>query len=297
MAKKDVNKAIFLEEAVLFIRNMGFSKPCTFDINHDSPFIKIHFEYQGSSHYEPSTTDGVPVTLKGGEYNFFYLPKVKGALTVSPDLDKTNIKQSIEFECRLKFLQRIFKDELYDISGSFGEAILRQKPFKMFNESPEIPLILNDILTDIVSSSQKNEIDLVYIESRLIKIFHYLFGEIKKRKQVKPQSTLGEIELEQVARAEKILWKHLQKPITVEELARFVGINRYKLNRNFKQVYNEPIFSYLTRIRMENAKIMLVNKSMNVSEVAYAVGYKNPQHFTVAFKKYFDQVPSKFKTS
>jgi AraC-like DNA-binding protein len=46
---------------------------------------------------------------------------------------------------------------------------------------------------------------------------------------------------------------------------------------------------------MEKAKEILSKRGMNISEVAYEVGYKNPQHFTVAFKKYFGYVPSKLK--
>lgn len=289
---KNINKAIFLDGAAIYIRNMGFAQPCVFDINHDFPFIKIHFEFQGYNHYEPSTKQGVPVTLKDGQYNFFYLPKVKGALTVGSEK-----KKSIELEFRMAFLKRVFKDELYDISGPFGEAILRKEPFKMWDKSPKIPSDLQDIIKDIIGCSKQKEIDLVFIESRVVKIFRYLFSEIKKRKGIKSTPNLGVIETEQIAKAEKILWQHIQKPITVEELALTIGINRHKLNRNFKLVHNMPIFSYLTYLRMENAKVMLKNKGMNVSEVAYAVGYKNPQHFTVAFKKHFDKVPSAFKAS
>lgn len=123
-----------------------------------------------------------------------------------------------------------------------------------------------------------------------------MFSKINDQKELNSlTANLSPIEQEQVTKVETVLRKNIQNSITVEELALEAGINRYKLNRNFKHVYGEPIFHYLSRLRMEKAKKILSQKSMNISEVAYEVGYKNPQHFTVAFKKYFGYVPSKLK--
>jgi AraC-like DNA-binding protein len=46
---------------------------------------------------------------------------------------------------------------------------------------------------------------------------------------------------------------------------------------------------------MEKVRNMLMEERMNVADVAYAVGYKNPQHFTTAFKRKFNILPSDLK--
>ena len=119
-----------------------------------------------------------------------------------------------------------------------------------------------------------------------------MFSEINssgvEKKELKP----SEDEVKQIVKAEKILRNNLDKPFTIDDLAVETGINRNKLKRNFKNIFGKPIFTYLTDLRMEKAKKMLVENSMNISEIAYAVGYKNPQHFTNAFKKRFNYLPS-----
>lgn len=67
------------------------------------------------------------------------------------------------------------------------------------------------------------------------------------------------------------------------------------LKRNFKLVYKKPIFTYLTDIRMYEVKKILLENNSDTSGVAVAIGYKNPQHFTVDFKKKFNYLPSQFR--
>ena len=43
---------------------------------------------------------------------------------------------------------------------------------------------------------------------------------------------------------------------------------------------------------MEKAKTLILNENYTVAEASYKVGYKNPQHFTVAFKKMYGYLPS-----
>ncbi|WP_234859251.1 helix-turn-helix domain-containing protein [Aquimarina aquimarini] len=40
---------------------------------------------------------------------------------------------------------------------------------------------------------------------------------------------------------------------------------------------------------------MLIEEELTIAEISYAVGYKNPQHFTAAFKRKFGYLPSNLK--
>lgn len=285
-----INKRIFLDGAIILLNNLNIDVPLIIDIKHDSPFIKLHFELKGKSVYTPNNKNDISIKLKEGQYNFFYLPKVEGTLTWD-----TGERKSIEIDCSKEFIKKLFRNDFLKVSGAFGMAIEKGNSFKMWNDGANIPDFLLDILHSIVEHSQKKEVDLLYLENQIIKMLLYLFAEINSKYEISPQLYLNQIEQQQIIKAEKILLKNIQTSITVEELALKIGINRHKLNRNFKQIYGEPVFQYLTRLRMEKAKTILSEKSMNISEVAYEVGYKNPQHFTVAFKKFFGYVPSKLK--
>ncbi|UZR96364.1 helix-turn-helix domain-containing protein [Chondrinema litorale] len=283
-----LNKCIYLEGARIFIRDLDTALPLEFDINHDFPFIKLHLLFKGKSHYEPNSERGLPITIEDGQYNFFYLPVVQGKLNMT-----SNFISSVDIECDEVFIKRLFKNDLFKISGCFGESIKAKLPFKMHEESQAIPPFLKNKVDEIVSSIIAGDVDIISIETKLKAIYSYLFDQIKHAGQDKQPAILKTEEREKVLRVEQILRQRIKEPITVDELAATIGTNRHKLNRDFKKVYNEPIFSYLTHLRMEKAKMMLITKKMNVSEVADMVGYKNPQHFTAAFKRYFGYVPSK----
>lgn len=69
-------------------------------------------------------------------------------------------------------------------------------------------------------------------------------------------------------------------------------INHIYLSRLFKAETGENFSSYLTRIRMEKAKELILKDTFKVKEVAEMVGFKNPYYFTKTFKKYYESAPA-----
>lgn len=285
-------KEIFLHKAAIIIRDDIINTPLFFDIKFDAPYIKVHFELEGDSLYTPNTNDGIDVKINKNEYNFFYLPKVDGTLAFTNPR-----KKSLEFVVSEDFLRSLFKSGFENISGDLGIALQEQKPFKLFEQSPAIPSNLMLIVNEIVHCSYQQEIKEVYLESKVKEVFSYLFSLIVQKESPKQEVKLSEYEHNQIVQIEQVLKEKLRNSLTIKELASLSGINETKLKRNFKLVTGKPIFSYLTDMRMEKARNMLINPEKSVSEVAYAVGYKNPQHFTSAFKRRFNYVPSDFRKS
>lgn len=77
-------------------------------------------------------------------------------------------------------------------------------------------------------------------------------------------------------------------------LSQHFGTNTNKLMSLFKKIFGKSIFEYLGELRMEHARVLL-EESLMVTEVARAVGYKNPNHFSAAFKKHYGISPSEVK--
>lgn len=93
------------------------------------------------------------------------------------------------------------------------------------------------------------------------------------------------------------LENNMSKSITIRDLAQFAGINTSKLKHDFKQAYGTTIFKRLTSLRMKRAHRLLAENDLTVAYVSQTVGYKNPQHFTVAFKKYYGFLPRELNQS
>lgn len=73
------------------------------------------------------------------------------------------------------------------------------------------------------------------------------------------------------------------------------GTNDYKLKIGFRQVFGTTVFGYLRNQRMEQARQLLLEKQMNVSEVAQTVGYTSFSRFSTAFKHYFGITPKAYQ--
>lgn len=283
-------KEITLNGIKIFFGEMYIDSTLQIVTKHNQPFLSITFQIEGDASYKPKKEGSVPFSIHSGQYNFYYMPKIDGEMTIKKGKRKYFTLLFIE-----DYVKRLFKDNFYAVSSTFGEALKSKIPFLMFKESKPIPIKLYEIIMDIANCCYEKEIKGVYIQSKINEIFSYLFTEIKAIDSPKRKLKLKEYDILLVKKAEKIITQNLESQITIDELAQQVGSNKFKLKRDFKLVYEESVFSYASRLRMEKAKQLLLENKLAISEVAYAVGYKNPQHFTVAFKKRFNYLPSKLK--
>ncbi len=282
-------REIYLDGVNISIRNAKVAPPLIIDVEHDFPFLKIHFEIEGSSIYTPKNKDSVVVNIPNGHYNFFFLPKVKGSL----QYDST-VRKTLEIVFTKDYLIRVFGKYFKEVSSDFGNALEKNIPFIMWKHSKLITTQLHNIIDSIIKCNYEEGIKKAYLESKITEILTIFFDNLKNKKSV-TEITLQPKEHSKIVYAETILHKNIQKPPTISELAIITGINQFKLKQNFKIAFGMPIFAYITKLRMEKAKALIEEKGYTIAETSYAVGYKNPQHFTTAFKKFYNCLPSSFK--
>ena len=96
---------------------------------------------------------------------------------------------------------------------------------------------------------------------------------------------------DRVKRVIAVLREQLAEPLTLEEIGRRVGCSQFYLSRIFSQEMGRGIFQYLRALRMERAAELLREGKMNVTQVALAVGYTSPSHFSTAFHETFGCCP------
>lgn len=79
---------------------------------------------------------------------------------------------------------------------------------------------------------------------------------------------------------------------TVERLARQVGLSRSALAERFSLVVGEPIFGFLTRVRLQLAAHELATTAHSIEAVAESAGYEAADSFSRAFKRAYGKPPS-----
>lgn len=105
---------------------------------------------------------------------------------------------------------------------------------------------------------------------------------------------LNDEDVEKIFMANQILIDKMQTPPTLSQLALSVGTNTKKLTLGFRRLFDNSVFGQLQTIRLEKAYKLLSEGSIDVSSVAYQIGY-SPAHLTVAFKKRFGILPKEMK--
>jgi YesN/AraC family two-component response regulator len=80
----------------------------------------------------------------------------------------------------------------------------------------------------------------------------------------------------------------------VETLCQEVGISRAQLHRKMKELTGLSTSEFIRNIRLEQAARLLKEKKINVTQVAYTVGFSNLAHFSTIFRKHFGVAPSEY---
>jgi AraC-like DNA-binding protein len=80
----------------------------------------------------------------------------------------------------------------------------------------------------------------------------------------------------------------------VDMMTKEVGISRAQLLRKMKEMTGISTSEFIRNIRLEQAARLLREQKVNVTQVAYAVGFSNLAHFSTIFRKHFGVAPSDF---
>ena len=93
----------------------------------------------------------------------------------------------------------------------------------------------------------------------------------------------------------KAINEHLSdSDFNVEMLTKEVGISRAQLHRKMKEMTGLPISEFIRNIRLEQAVRLLKEQKINVTQVAYTVGFSNLAHFSTVFRKQFGVSPTEY---
>jgi YesN/AraC family two-component response regulator len=80
--------------------------------------------------------------------------------------------------------------------------------------------------------------------------------------------------------------------LSVEELSRELGMSRVHLYKRMRQVTGKTPTEFIRILRLKRAAQLLRESQLNVSEIAYKVGFNNPKYFSNYFKEEFGVLPS-----
>lgn len=87
------------------------------------------------------------------------------------------------------------------------------------------------------------------------------------------------------------MYRNIEEPLLMEDLARQAGVSRRQLERHFRTFLGESPAKTYTKIRLDRGRSLLVETDMRVNEIAAATGFSSTQVFSRLYKERFGQTP------
>ena len=85
--------------------------------------------------------------------------------------------------------------------------------------------------------------------------------------------------------------------ISLKTLGELTGYSKNHFRNLFSAAMNISPQKYLEKIRIDNAKFLMIKNEIPISEIAYASGFSSQSYFTKAFKEVTGQTPGQFMKS
>ena len=98
-----------------------------------------------------------------------------------------------------------------------------------------------------------------------------------------------------IRRAKQFINEHQAEDLTLGQVARAVNTSTFYFCKMFKKATGINFTDYLSRVRIEKSKNLLLNPNLRVSEIAFEVGFQSLTHFNRVFKKILGQSPTEYR--
>lgn len=216
---------------------------------------------------------------------------------------KYSINNSIQelltniYECNYKKSKDILKEiieyfrEIYTIDNlEYIKKLGKDTANKMINVLKQMGLNY----MDICKKSNYNQrlsyaINIYGVAECLQDILGEVFDEIIKSKTSYKNNELN--------CALNYIEKNLKDNITLQDVSKYVNLSNSYLSRLFKKELNINFVKYIALRRIEESKYMLKNTNISINDIAFDMGYNEPNYFCRVFKKIEGLTPTQYRVN
>jgi AraC-like DNA-binding protein len=99
-----------------------------------------------------------------------------------------------------------------------------------------------------------------------------------------------------ITKAKEYIRTHQAEELSLGQVAKVVNTSTFYFCKMFKKVAGVNFTDYLSRVRIEKSKELLLNPNLRISEIAYDVGFQSLTHFNRVFKRIQGQSPTEYRS-
>lgn len=98
-----------------------------------------------------------------------------------------------------------------------------------------------------------------------------------------------------ITRAKQFIKEHQADEISLGDVAKAVNTSTFYFCKMFKKTTGLNFTDYLSRVRVEKARNLLLNPNLRISEIAFASGFQSLSHFNRVFRRIAGESPSRYR--
>lgn len=119
------------------------------------------------------------------------------------------------------------------------------------------------------------------------------FNKLATLPPVKDNKKLSSYDEKFMYKVMEVIEKHIsEEDFNTEEFGEEIGMSRMQVHRKLKALTGKSAIQFIRTVKLNKAKKMIQEKSGNISEIAYSLGFGSPAYFTKCFKEEFGYPPS-----
>ncbi len=279
---------IDINDFTILVEEANSAEPLVDTCSFDEPVIAVAF--YGSGNVDLTVNFGNKskkfVHTKGMVLSFYADEQVEFVHTISTNKPL----ECLVIATAIKNLRKLPNQE-----GEIFNQMLNQlvNPSDHYVEGPLFLMTpeMHQILGQVFNIQYQGKTKMMFFRSQVTTLLSHYFGQLSMMQH----EGVNKFEKEKLDHAREILTNNLDNPPSLNELSREIGLNTFKLKKEFKEYFGLPVFKYLQNERLTKAHNLIKNKQMNIQEAAWNVGYDSLSSFSNAFEKHFGYRPSQVK--
>lgn len=108
------------------------------------------------------------------------------------------------------------------------------------------------------------------------------------------KSTREEL-FQRVTTAHEYIRAFFAQPLQLADIARIACLSPNHLLRSYSQVYGRTPYQHISELRIQKAKKLLANSELNMTDIAFEIGFSNPVSFSKMFKQHIGESPLHYR--
>lgn len=126
-------------------------------------------------------------------------------------------------------------------------------------------------------------------------MFNKLYESLEQINKLVPQVSISH-GTQTIDKIKEYIDKNYSDPyLSLSNIADYIGLNPSYVSTEFAKREKKGVSNYITELRMERAKHLLLRTNKTVAEICDEIGYLNPTYFSTTFKKIVNATPSQFR--